>query len=534
MKHLLKHFKDLTVNPKNAQELKGLILQLAVQGKLTRKWRKENPDVESSSILLERIKAEKEELMRNKSIKRPRGESVIYKSEYQSVSPKEWRQIKLIDAGFTTKLAGFENTKYIRLADSGEVPVIMARNIGKNKIKEKIVKYINLDVSLILERSALTKPCVLITSIGAGIGDVAIFDKKERWHLAANTAKLELFNNLNTNLDFQYVVFYLLSYSGQKEIFKSVTTTAQPSLSTKAIRDIILELPPLEEQKEIVKVVETLFKEVEQLEQLTVKRISLKEKFAASALNQLTTNNAKKEWAFLQDHFAMFFNETTNIKKLRETVLQLAVQGKLTKTNEPYSECIGNIIQFTKNGFTGRPNDAEIGLKRLGIETVTQTSFIKLNEALAKYIEVPENKKENYFVKNQDVFICRQNGNLNFVGKAAVYYGDDDKLIFSDSLIQVRPLYKIIDSSYLAIFINSKTARYQLDKFCSTTAGNFSINGTNLKKVVVPIFSLEEQKAIVQKVNALIGFCDELEQVVQQSQEQSEQLMQSCLKEVFN
>lgn len=42
---LLQHFKELTVQPKNAQELKGLILQLAIQGKLTANWREENSDI---------------------------------------------------------------------------------------------------------------------------------------------------------------------------------------------------------------------------------------------------------------------------------------------------------------------------------------------------------------------------------------------------------------------------------------------------------------------------------------------------------
>lgn len=263
------------------------ILQEAVQGKLTVDWRKDNPDVEPASILLKRILADKEELIDNKVVKRPRGETEISKTEFQSNSPKEWRQIKLIDAGFTTKLAGFENTKHIRLKDSGEVPVIMARNIGMNRIKEKIVKYINLDVSLLLERSALTKPCILITSIGAGIGDVAVFDKKQRWHLAANTAKLELFNNLNANLNLQYVVFYLMSYTGQKEIFKSVTTTAQPSLSTKAIRNVILELPPLEEQKAIVKKVNDLMDLCNTLEQEVQKSQEDNEQLVQSVLREV-------------------------------------------------------------------------------------------------------------------------------------------------------------------------------------------------------------------------------------------------------
>ena len=67
---LLEHFKELTLHPKNVQELKGLILQLAVQGKLTKNWRKENPEVEPASILLKKIKAEKELLIKEKKIKK--------------------------------------------------------------------------------------------------------------------------------------------------------------------------------------------------------------------------------------------------------------------------------------------------------------------------------------------------------------------------------------------------------------------------------------------------------------------------------
>lgn len=53
------------------------------------------------------------------------------------------------------------------------------------------------------------------------------------------------------------------------------------------------------------------------------------------------------------------------------------------------------------------------------------------------------------------------------------------------------------------------------------------------RDIIVCLPPLEEQKAIVQKVNTLMGLCDALEQQVQQSQEHSEKLMKSCLREVF-
>lgn len=54
-----------------------------------------------------------------------------------------------------------------------------------------------------------------------------------------------------------------------------------------------------------------------------------------------------------------------------------------------------------------------------------------------------------------------------------------------------------------------------------------------IKDFTFPIAPLEEQKAIVEKVNALMGLCDALEQEVQQSQDYSEMMMKSVLREVF-
>lgn len=67
---LLIYFKKLTLHPKNAEELKGLKLQLAKQDKLTAQWRKEHADVEPALVLLEKIKAEKAELIKEKKMKK--------------------------------------------------------------------------------------------------------------------------------------------------------------------------------------------------------------------------------------------------------------------------------------------------------------------------------------------------------------------------------------------------------------------------------------------------------------------------------
>jgi type I restriction enzyme S subunit len=66
---LLEHLPTLTLNLANAEHLKQLVLELAVRGKLTEHWRRENPNTEPASILLQRIKEEKARLVKEKKIK---------------------------------------------------------------------------------------------------------------------------------------------------------------------------------------------------------------------------------------------------------------------------------------------------------------------------------------------------------------------------------------------------------------------------------------------------------------------------------
>ncbi|WCC46000.1 restriction endonuclease subunit S [Tenacibaculum finnmarkense] len=328
---LLKHFKELTVNPKNAKELKGLILQLAIQGKLTANWRKENTNIEPASELLKKIQKEKERLIKEKKIRKEKPLPKITKEELINNPPMNWKMVRLGEIGDWG--AGSTPLRSNSLFYDGKINWFKSGELNNGIInfesKEKITE-------LAIEKSSvrLNKPGdVLIAMYGATIGKTAILN------IAGTTNQA-----VCACTPFSCIInFYLhLLLKALKDTFiNQGEGGAQPNISRVKIRNQAFALPPLEEQKEIVKVVETLFKEVDKLEQLTVSRISLKEDFVRSALKKLTNNNTKKEWDYLQEHFKSFFNETTNIKKLRETVLQLAVQGKLTadwRANNPSTE----------------------------------------------------------------------------------------------------------------------------------------------------------------------------------------------------
>ncbi|GAA3623005.1 restriction endonuclease subunit S [Flavivirga jejuensis] len=283
-------------NKKLISKLRQSILKDTVQGKLTAEWRQKNSNIEleSATELIKRIKKEKELLIAEKKLKKTKENGIISEDEYKVDFPSSWELIKAVDIGFVTKLAGFEYTKYINLKDEGEVPVIRAQNVKPNRIDETNLKYIDLETSKLLHRCELVKESLLITFIGAGIGDVAIFKKKERWHLAPNVAKLEPFNNLSQKIEIDYLQYYLQSPIGRSELFKHIKATAQPSLSMGTIRDVIFCLPPHEEQKIIVSKVNELMSYCDQLEK-QVEESKLQAEQLMQAVLQEVFNPKQKE-----------------------------------------------------------------------------------------------------------------------------------------------------------------------------------------------------------------------------------------------
>ena len=245
------------------KKLRQQILQDAVQGKLV----PQDPNDEPASKLLERIDRMKQQLIKDKKLKTGKSTDKPLSLIDEQEIPESWKWKKIDEIFFVTKLAGFEYTDHMFLKPSGEIPVIRAQNVRPIKIEKSNLLYLDKETSYLLDRCSLTKKCLLVTFIGAGIGDVATFDENERWHLAPNVAKVEPFQGCEDMVDVLFINYFLLSPVGQKEIFKHIKATAQPSLSMGTIRDIDVPIPPLFEQHRIVNKIKQLLKLCDELEQ---------------------------------------------------------------------------------------------------------------------------------------------------------------------------------------------------------------------------------------------------------------------------
>lgn len=166
-----------------------------------------------------------------------------------------WPEIFIGDKCFVTKLAGFEYTQYIDYEESGEVVMVKAQNVKNGKLNRKDLSFISKKVSDSLPRSQLAPGDVVMTYVGANIGDVAVIDDVYKYHLAPNVAKIRPNAEVYNSIYFMYMLMLLNIY-----IVKNSADTAKAALGMEKIRKLKVFIPPLELQNQFASFVEEIDK----------------------------------------------------------------------------------------------------------------------------------------------------------------------------------------------------------------------------------------------------------------------------------
>lgn len=558
---LLSLLKELSLHPKNADELKDLILQLAVQGKLTVNWRNSQPKTTSLISVLDLIKKERHTLVQEKKIKKETELPPINNDDIPFELPETWLWVRWVDllglVQYPMKRGPFGSALRKDFFVEKGVKVFEQYNAINNdpdwcryRITED--KYKELEAftavpgdMLISCSGTLGRICILPEGTEIGIINQALL-------------KIRLENRLINN---DYFIKLFRSHYLQSLVYTSAMGSAITNMvGVKELKQFLMPLPPIEEQKAIVEVVNQLFAEVEQLEELTKARISLKEDFITSALRRLTeTQNTASEWNWLKDQFSTFFTERRGIKKLRETILQLAVQGKLTAkwrednpNIEPASELLKRIEAEKQQLIAEKKIKKENPLPAIGEkdrqyvlpDTWQWTRFAQIvvnrdgeRKPITKSDRVKGDydyygasgvidKVKDYIFEDNLLLIGEDGANLINRSTPIAFFARGKYWVNNHAHVLDSPFMEVLE--YLEVYINGISL---VDYITGMAQPKMPQKRMNI--IPVPLPPIEEQKAIVEKVNSLMGLCDELEQQIETSHIQVEQLMQSCLKEVF-
>ena len=247
--------------------------------------------------------------------------------------------------------------------------------------------------------------------------------------------------------------------------------------------------------------------------------------------------------SLLEQHFEVAFAAPDGIKKLRELILTLAMQGKLVPqdpNDEPASELLRSIELDNRGNNKATkslpeidlddmpyelPNGwkwvylGEIGQTNIGLtyapsdvsDTISGTPVLRSNNIQDGKLDLTDLKrvvkdiKENVLVQQGDLLICVRNGSKALVGKTALITGLSEEMAFGAFMAIFRSQF----NEYLLYFINSPLFRNMIDEVNTMTINQ--ITQGNLKSTICPLSPLAEQRRIVAKIDQLMARCDELE-----------------------
>ena len=237
--------------------IKSKILDLAIRGKLV----PQNLDDEPASVLLERIRAEKEELIKQGKIKRDKKESVIFKGEdnsyYDVIIPPSWKLANLSDVTLNIS-DGSHNPPPKK---NKGVPLLSATNIFDNKINYTSATRWITEEEWIIEnaRTKIEVGDVLITIVGT-IGRTAVVYDTTRFALQRSVAVIK-----PHMIDSKYLMYVLQAPMIIDWLNTNAKGNAQVGIYLKDLTKLSFPLPPLAEQKRIVAAIETTFLQLDEI-----------------------------------------------------------------------------------------------------------------------------------------------------------------------------------------------------------------------------------------------------------------------------
>ncbi|EHY0995491.1 restriction endonuclease subunit S [Vibrio parahaemolyticus] len=318
------------------KKLRELILELAVQGKLV----PQDPNDEPASVLLERIARDKAQLIKDKKIKKNRKQPEITQEEIYFSVPENWSYARLEDI-YDVRDGTHDSPK----PTSKGYPLVTSKNLSSGKLDLSTAKLISKEDHLkVIERSRVDRGDILFAMIGS-IGNPVIVDTDIEFSIK-NVGLFKYYNPKDSSPNF---LNYFLKYAA--EIMKKQSTGGvQPFVSLGKLRGFVMPIPPISEQHRIVAKVDELMALCDQLEQQTEASIEAHRVLVTTLLDTLTNSADADElmqnWARISEHFDTLFSTEESIDQLKQTILQLAVMGKLVPqdpSDEPAAELLKRI-----------------------------------------------------------------------------------------------------------------------------------------------------------------------------------------------
>lgn len=499
-----------------AEKLQKSILQAAIQGKLTEQL-PEDGDVRD---LLEEIKAEKARLMKEGKIKKETPLPEITEDEIPFDIPDGWTWIRLGEVITVRGGKRLPEGKKLTQTKTNHI-YIRVTDMKNGSIDSSDLHYITDDVCEKIKDYIITSDDLYIVIVGSTIGKVGLVPEVfNNMNLTENAARLTPYR-----VNKKYLLNLLMSKLLQEQFFEKTKQVGQPKLALARLKSSIIPLPSIAEQQRIVDKIEEL-----------MSKISLLEK------DELKLNLLQKSFP----------------KKMKDSLLQAAIQGKLTEQLESDGDAQALVAdiqkekeRLIKEGKIKKEKALpEITEEEIPFDIPENWCWVRLGDIISLQTGASFKKEQSQEIKTGNVRILR-GGNIedsgykffdndifldpNIVKKDILLRKDDlitpsvtslenvGKIVhidqdFSDVacggfvfLIRILEGYQNL-SMHVLFCIKSPLVRKKMKELTNKSGQAFyNLGAEKFKNMVIPFPPFAEQQRIIERLEEILPFCDTLE-----------------------
>ena len=540
------------------QKLRELILELAIRGELI----EQTPENEPASLLLERVHEEKRQLIHKGEIRKTRKLPSRLEMETPFGLPAGWEWAQLEDIGRDWGQTTPDQTiSYIDVSsiDSTRGTITEPTLIPPTEAPSRA-------------RKIVRKGTLIYSTVRPYLQNIAVIDREINPKPIASTAFAVL--HPIAEISARYLLHYLRSPTFVRYVESVQTGIAYPAINDKQFFSGLVPIPPLQEQYRIVQKVDELMALCDRLEQQTSDQLEAHETLVDTLLNTLTQSENATEladnWARLAEHFDTLFTTEQSIDKLKQTILQLAVMGRLVEQDseeEPASDLLeklnsarealiqsgdlkkarklpavsGEEINFpvpsgwavarladvydVRDGTHDSPRYQSSGFPLITSKNLSTGELCFENVKLiskADHLKIQERSK----VDQGDILFAM----IGSIGNPVLVNTDRE---FSIKNVALFKYYSrdLSDPNYLRIFLENAATELKLQ--ASGGVQSFVSLG-KLRSWPMPLPPLGEQCRIVQKVDELMALCDQLAQNLSQASQTRCQLAEVVVEGALN
>ena len=518
--------------------LREKVLDLAIRGKLV----PQDPNDEPASVLLERIRAQKQQMVKEGKLKAKdiKDDSIIFVGEdnlhYEKFAdgtvkciedeipfelPEGWALCRLKD------LFNVCSAKRVRQSEWKKegIPFYRAREI----VKLSSHGYVDNDLFISLEHYETLKTTygvpqvgdLMVTGVGT-IGKVYIVQENDTFYY--KDASVLCFENRYGVIESEYARIMIDSPLLQEQIHSKTYGNTVDTITISTANNYLCVLPPIEEQRKIVEAVKNVLEITSFIEdgytEIKLCVTQAKSKILDLAIRgKLVSQDSSDEPAsVLLERIRAEKEELIRQGKIKrdkkESVIFKGEDNSYYRNYEKESVCIDENIPFeipsnwewcnlsmigsTNIGLTYKPED----IIENGTMVLRSSNIVNGKIDLSDLVRVKTSIRDNQYIEENDILICARNGSKALVGKCAIFSGISERASFGAFMA----VYRTAFFKYVYYFLNSNTFRSTFNS--DDTKQINQLTQDMIKNSLIPLPPFEEQLRIVETIENVFAQLD--------------------------